>query len=136
MKDLVEIAKQLILRERIDALYEMANIHPKESHIRASLYSTYNGKNTYKMQGPRVKVQLKNKQWFPVLLDPVEPFNKHKKYDRLKSEDKSLVDEAIRYIKKYEQVFLAHWNGQIRDSQLHLILAGDLTLENALKRDK
>lgn len=136
MTDLVEITKQLILRERVDALYGMANIHPKESHIRATLYSTYNGKDTYKMHGPRVKVELRDKSWFPILLNPVEPYNKYKKYDKLKSEDKSLVDEALEYIKKYEDVFLAHWNEEIIDYQLHLILDSKLSLEDALKENE
>lgn len=136
VKDLIRKVKQLILRKRIDALYEMANIHPKESHIRATLYSTYNGKDTYKMHGPRVKVELTDKSRFPVLLNPVEPYNKHKKYDKLKSEDKSLVDEALEYIKKYEYVFLAHCNGEIIDYQLHLILDSKLSLEDALKENE
>ena len=83
--------------------------------------------------GPRVKVQTKNYGMVPVLLPEVKVSKKYQSSD-IKNEDKKLIQEAMQYIKKYSNVFLAHWNGQIRDDQLQLILTGKDTLENILNR--
>ena len=109
-----------------EELFEMANIHPDESGIQSMLYATFDGAHEPHIpHWARVKVRTKNKGLFPILLDPiVQPLNKNGEYDSLKAEDKELVDEAIEYIKKYRNVFLDHWNGKLKDYELHDILLG------------
>lgn len=120
---------KLIINNR--KLYEMANIHPEVTGIKAMLYSTFDGAHKYK-HGPRVKVETKNYGLVPVLLPNVTISKRYMSKD-IKNEDKKLLQDAIRYIKDNVNVFLAHWNGQIRDDQLQLILTGKDTLENILK---
>lgn len=115
-------------------LFEMANIHPEESGIKPMLYSTFNGKNKFK-HGPRVKVETINLGLVSILLPDI---TLDKKYNikTIENEDKRLINEAIKYIKKNLNVFMNHWNGQIRDDELHDILRGKDTLEDVLKRKR
>lgn len=78
-------------------------------------------------------METKNYGMVPVLLPDVKVSKRYQSSD-IKNEDKKLIQEAIKYIKKYSDVFLAHWNGQIRDDELQEILTGKNTLENILSK--
>ena len=78
-------------------------------------------------------METKNYGLVPVLLPDVKVSKRYQSSD-IKNEDKKLIQEAMKYIKKYNNVFLAHWNGQIRDDELQEILTGKNTLENILSK--
>ena len=116
----------------------MANIRTKISGIKPMLYATFDGEHRDDIpHWARVKVELTNKNSFHfITLEPVEIYNKHGEFDNLKMEDQKLVKEALPYIRKYKNVFLAHWRGQIFDDQLYDILTGKITLKDAINENK
>ena len=75
----------------------------------------YNQYNTY-----WVKIQLKNAGTFTILLESkVRPAN-IEDYNTLSPENKSIVDNAIIYIKN--NIVLRYWNGEFEEYNLHNIL--------------
>ena len=123
-------------------LFEMANIRTKITGIKPMLYATFDGEHRDDIpHWARVKVELskkKNKKidFHFVTLEPVEAYNKHGEYTNLNQTDKKLVDEAVEYLKKHKDVFLAHWKGLIFDDQLYDILLGKISLQEAIDENK
>lgn len=118
-------------------LFEMANIQPRTTGLKCQLYATFDGNNLCN-HGPRVKVRTDNFQkGFPIIIDrktnKVYPLNKHGEYDSLENNDKFFIDNALPYIIKHKEDFLAHWNALIGDEQLRKVLKGTVTLEEAIK---
>lgn len=132
MKNLEEETIKLLLNEANEILFEMANIHPEETGIKAMLYSTFNGKSKFK-HGPRVKIETKNYGLISILL-PDLSLDKKYNLKTMQNEDRKIINQAIKYLKGKENIFLAHWNGQIRDDQLHDILKNRITLEDIIKK--
>lgn len=71
---------------------------------------------------PKVKIQLKNAGTFTILLESkVRPAN-IEDYNTLSPENKSIVDNAIIYIKNKIDIVLRYWNGEFEGYNLHNIL--------------
>lgn len=122
-----------------DLLYEMANIQPRTTGLKAQLYATFDGKSLVS-HGPRVKVRTADyPKGFPIIIDrklnKVYPLNKNGEYDKL-GKDKVLIDEAIKYVENHKEEFIAHWNALIGDEQLRRVLRGDIILKDAIEDAK
>lgn len=117
-----------ILNEEL--LWEMANIHPIESGLPSELQSLAKGKDRVS-HAARVKVMTPNFGWVSIQIEPEVKLPSSMQHKDFQKEDLKNINAAIKYIKKYKEVFLAHWNGEIEDSELHDVLRGIKTLEQA-----
>lgn len=104
--------KKSIIEE--DMLYKMANLHPIDTGLSSTLYSTFNGKEIFKTDIPIIKIEI-SIGLLPIKLNDIVEIDK--KY-KLNKDDKDKVDEAIQYINKYKKTFLEHWEGLITDKGL------------------
>lgn len=135
MKDINEAMKSLKENEK-ELLWEMANIRPRVTGLKTLLYSTPKGKYNNYPYGSRIKVELTNKELFPIMLlnsGSIEPINKNGEYNKLKQQDKNIINNAIKYVEKWHDAFLAHWNPKIGDIQLSNVLKKVVTLSEAIK---
>jgi len=96
-------------------LFEMANIHPKDTGLETSLHAMYNGAAEGLPHGPRVKVSTKGHGRVPIQLKPDVKLAVEK---NLKKEDKDIVNAAISYISSNLTLFQDHWDGNITDKEL------------------
>lgn len=105
-----------------DDLFLRSTISPRESGLKTNIYLMEDGKDGIWGPEPKVKVQLKNAETFTVLLEPeVHPAN-IEEYNALESNNKSIVDNAIDYIKNNIDIVLRYWNGKFDEYELHNIL--------------
>lgn len=135
MKNLGDVTAEILLEN--EKLYEMANLQPRTTGLKYQLYATFNGAYEGFQNELRVKVKTINADRFSIIIDKdndkVYPDDKGGKYKRLEQEDKDIVDEATKYVKKHIKDFKAHWDGKIGDEQLRKVLKGEFTLEKAIK---
>ena len=96
-------------------LFEMANIHSKDTGLKTSLHAMYNGANEGFSHGPRVKVSTNQHGRIPIQLKPTVKLSVEK---NLRKEDKDIINDAISYISSNLDLFLDHWNGKITDFEL------------------
>lgn len=135
MKDINEAMKSLKENEK-ELLWEMTNIRPRVTGLKTLLYSTPKRKYNNYPHGSRIKVELTNKELFPIMLlnsGSIEPINKNGEYNKLKQQDKNIINNAIKYVEKWHDAFLAHWNAKIGDIQLSNVLKKVVTLSEAIK---
>ena len=102
-------------------LVEMANLDPKHTKLRSTLYARFNGKVFETDHNePHVHVETSsNRKGVPVLIAPKSRnLLKLLQIKRIKAADSKLVDEAMTYIEKHYKLFLQHWNGELTDYEL------------------
>lgn len=104
--------KELSLSE--EELFETANLHPIDTGLPSTIYTTFNGKRIIKQKIPQIKVKTS----IGLLLIIIEDTIKLEKNHNLNKEDQYKVNEAITYIKRHRQTFKDHWNGLITDRGL------------------
>ena len=105
-----------------DELFLRSIISPRESKLKTNIYLMYDGINSIWAPESKVKVQLENATTFTILLEPeVKPSN-IEAYNTLSPENKSIVDNAIIYIKNNIDIVLIYWNGEFEEYDLHNIL--------------
>lgn len=120
-----------------ELLFEMSTISTKESGLKTKLNVMQNDEDRRYKHWCRVKVVLpSNKALFPILVNDkeIKPLNKNGEYSNLSSNDKQIVNDAIKYIKNNLDLILHYWNGDFEEFELHDILAGRNTLENILSK--
>lgn len=123
-----------ILKEEKEQLWEMANISQRESGLSTVIHSLWNCFNT-QPHGGRVKVETPEGR-IPVQLLPNVEIPKSVNKNKYKDTTLQLVQEAIPYITKYRDTFVAHAKGEIDDALLHDVLQNRLTLQQAKKEYK
>lgn len=120
-----------------ELLFEMSTISTQESGLKTKLNVMQNNEDRRYKHWCRVKVVLpSNKVLFPILVNDkeIKPLNKNGEYSNLSSNDKQIVNDAIKYIKNNLDLILHYWNGDFEEFELHDILAGRNTLENILSK--
>lgn len=118
----------------LNKLEEIANIQPRTTKLKTILYATFNGEHSGYPHDARVKIGTSCAGLFPILLRPVvKPLNKNGLYDNLQKPDKTLVDDATKYVKLHCKEFIEHWCGNIGDNQLRKVLTGEFTLDQAIQ---
>lgn len=122
--------KDEILNEKL--LWEMANIDPDETGLPSVIQSLAKGQSRVS-HAARVKVYTPNFKWVPIQIDPEVKLPKSMEHKNFQKEDLDCLKPALKYIEKNRDVFLAHWKDQIADYQLHKILAGELSLKQAIE---
>ena len=113
-----------------ELLWEMANITPRVTGLPSMIQSLAKGKDRVS-HAARVKVMTPNFGYVPIQIDPEVKLPNSMKHKDFQKQDNECINSAIKYIEKYKDVFLAHWNDEIEDDQLHDILKGKLSLEQA-----
>ena len=99
-------------------LYEMANIQPNRTGIKAVLYSKYDGVNTENNTVPKIIAKINNES-FSIKLKPVKIETNTTK---LPIDVIYKINEILEYINRNEDLFIEHWNGKIDDVELILAL--------------
>ena len=120
------------------SLYEMSNISTRESGLKTKLHIIQNGESRGLQHWIRVKVELSDKTLFPIKVNTKEvlPINTKGEFDRLDNTDKTIVNKAIEYVKKNKELIIAYWKGQFEEEDLHDILNGRITLQQAIDKNK
>lgn len=129
--------KDLLLEENDkDNLFEMSSLSSRETGLKTQLIVMQKDDNNRWKHWVRVKVKLNSSGYFPILIDPkVEPLNDKGEYNKLKSEDKLIVDQAVKYLKGIKNVIMAYWECKFDEYTLHEIINGKISLKDALKNN-
>ena len=119
-----------------DSLFEMSSLSSRETGLKTQLNVMKKDDNNRWKHWVRVKVKLNNGNYFPILIDPkVEPLNEKGEYNKLKSEDKIIVDQAVKYLKSIKDVIMAYWECKFDEYTLHEIINGKVKLQDVLKNN-
>lgn len=117
-----------------DCLFEMSSLSSRETGLKTQLNVMQKDDNNRWKHWVRVKVKLNSSGYFPILIDPkVEPLNSKGEYDKLKTEDKLIVDDAVKYLKSVKDVIMAYWDCKFDEYTLHKIINGEVKLKDVLK---
>ena len=129
--------KDLLLEENDkESLFEMSSLSSRETGLKTQLNVMQKDDNNRWKHWVRVKVKLNSSGYFPILIDPkVEPLNDKGEYNKLKSGDKLIVDQAVKYLKKIKNVIMAYWECKFDEYTLHEIINGKISLKDALKNN-
>ena len=105
-----------------DESFLRSTISPRESKTQTNIYLMYDGSNSVWASEPKAKVQLRNAETFTILLEQnVRPTN-IEQYNKLETKNKTIVDNAIKYIKANKDIILKYWNSEFEEYELHNIL--------------
>lgn len=134
----MSLSNKILNNLREQELYEMSNISTRESGLKTKLHIIQNGKSRGLQHWIRVKVELSDKTLFPIKVNNKEvlPINTKGEFDRLDNTDKTIVNKAIEYVKKNKELIIAYWKGQFEEEDLHDILNGRITLQQAIDKNK
>ena len=120
--------KRIRIVNQVEPILAMANLDPKHTKLRSTLYARFNGKVfETDHNDPHIHVEVPNsKKGVPILIGPKsEILLKPNRRGRLQKEDYKLIEEAIAYVESYHEIFMQHWLGELTDYELQLELFGD-----------
>lgn len=91
-----------------DNFYEMANLSPKRTGLKVTVWSDHEGVlGNYEHDEPRVKIGKRGQFEVSVSL---KDFRFLAQTTNIKQSEKKAIEEAIEYVKKNVDVFLKHFN--------------------------